>query len=85
MAAASENAERSNHYGMIIMRDRAQKFARLIAVRRRETGGTEGHGRAFQKQTSQKPEEIPMNNQEPASHPVNRRPSDATHGCKSAY
>lgn len=37
----SENAERSNHYGMIIMRDRAQSLRGDCRVRRRETGGTE--------------------------------------------
>ncbi|ATF49233.1 nitrate/nitrite two-component system sensor histidine kinase NarX [Citrobacter werkmanii] len=36
-----ENAERSNHYGMIIMRDRAQSLRGDCRVRRRETGGTE--------------------------------------------
>ncbi|QMI05368.1 nitrate/nitrite two-component system sensor histidine kinase NarX [Citrobacter sp. RHB25-C09] len=36
-----ENAERSNHYGMIIMRDRAQSLRGECRVRRRETGGTE--------------------------------------------
>ncbi|HEJ0421045.1 TPA: nitrate/nitrite two-component system sensor histidine kinase NarX [Citrobacter koseri] len=36
-----ENAERSNHYGMIIMRDRAQSLRGDYRVRRRETGGTE--------------------------------------------
>ncbi|EBD0902566.1 nitrate/nitrite two-component system sensor histidine kinase NarX [Salmonella enterica subsp. enterica serovar Cerro] len=36
-----ENAERSNHYGMIIMRDRAQSLRGDCQVRRRETGGTE--------------------------------------------
>ncbi|HFZ8993213.1 TPA: nitrate/nitrite two-component system sensor histidine kinase NarX [Citrobacter freundii] len=37
----AENAERSNHYGMIIMRDRAQSLHGDCRVRRRETGGTE--------------------------------------------
>lgn len=36
-----ENTERSNHYGMIIMRDRAQSLRGDCRVRRRETGGTE--------------------------------------------
>ena len=36
-----ENAERSNHYGLIIMRDRAQSLRGDCQVRRRETGGTE--------------------------------------------
>ncbi len=36
-----ENAERSNHYGMIIMRDRAQSLRGDCRVRRRATGGTE--------------------------------------------
>ncbi|ECU8032874.1 nitrate/nitrite two-component system sensor histidine kinase NarX [Salmonella enterica subsp. enterica serovar Cerro] len=36
-----ENAERSNHYGMIIMRDRAQSLRGDCQVRRRETDGTE--------------------------------------------
>lgn len=36
-----ENAERSNHYGMIIIRDRAQSLRGDCRVRRRETGGTE--------------------------------------------
>lgn len=36
-----ENAECSNHYGMIIMRDRAQSLRGDCRVRRRETGGTE--------------------------------------------
>lgn len=36
-----ENAERSNHYGLIIMRDRAQSLRGDCQVRRRETGGTD--------------------------------------------
>ncbi|XNM44328.1 ATP-binding protein [Escherichia coli] len=36
-----ENAIRSNHYGMIIMRDRAQSLRGDCRVRRRESGGTE--------------------------------------------
>ncbi|WP_297120677.1 nitrate/nitrite two-component system sensor histidine kinase NarX [uncultured Enterobacter sp.] len=36
-----ENAERSNHYGLIIMRDRAQSLRGDCQVRRAETGGTE--------------------------------------------
>lgn len=36
-----DNAERSNHYGLIIMRDRAQSLRGDCQVRRRETGGTE--------------------------------------------
>ncbi|MTH46293.1 nitrate/nitrite two-component system sensor histidine kinase NarX [Intestinirhabdus alba] len=36
-----ENAERSNHYGMIIMRDRAQSLRGSCQVRRRKAGGTE--------------------------------------------
>lgn len=36
-----ENAERTNHYGLIIMRDRAQSLRGDCQVRRRETGGTE--------------------------------------------
>ncbi|ENI0597140.1 nitrate/nitrite two-component system sensor histidine kinase NarX [Salmonella enterica] len=35
-----ENAERSNHYGMIIMRDRAQSLRGDCQVHRRESGGT---------------------------------------------
>ena len=35
------NAERTNHYGLIIMRDRAQSLRGDCQVRRRETGGTE--------------------------------------------
>ncbi|MEB4676203.1 nitrate/nitrite two-component system sensor histidine kinase NarX [Enterobacteriaceae bacterium G50] len=35
------HAERSNHYGLIIMRDRAQSLRGDCQVRRRETGGTE--------------------------------------------
>ena len=37
----AENAERSNHYGLIIMRDRAQSLRGDCQVRRREAGGTE--------------------------------------------
>lgn len=36
-----ENAERTNHYGLIIMRDRAQSLRGDCQVRRREAGGTE--------------------------------------------
>lgn len=36
-----ENAERSNHYGLIIMRDRAQSLRGDCQVSRRESGGTE--------------------------------------------
>lgn len=36
-----QHAERSNHYGLIIMRDRAQSLRGDCQVRRRETGGTE--------------------------------------------
>ncbi|WP_024562141.1 nitrate/nitrite two-component system sensor histidine kinase NarX [Franconibacter helveticus] len=36
-----DNAERSNHYGLIIMRDRAQSLRGDCQIRRRETGGTE--------------------------------------------
>lgn len=36
-----DHAERSNHYGLIIMRDRAQSLRGDCQVRRRETGGTE--------------------------------------------
>lgn len=36
-----ENAERSNHYGLIIMRDRAQSLRGDCQVRRVENGGTE--------------------------------------------
>lgn len=36
-----QHAERSNHYGLIIMRDRAQSLRGDCRVRRRETGGTE--------------------------------------------
>lgn len=36
-----ELAERTNHYGLIIMRDRAQSLRGDCQVRRRETGGTE--------------------------------------------
>ena len=36
-----ENAERTNHYGLIIMRDRAQSLRGDCQVRRRESGGTE--------------------------------------------
>lgn len=37
----SDNAERSNHYGLIIMRDRAQSLRGDCQVRRRDSGGTE--------------------------------------------
>lgn len=37
----AENAERSNHYGLIIMRDRAQSLRGDCQVRRRDSGGTE--------------------------------------------
>ncbi|KAE9844698.1 nitrate/nitrite two-component system sensor histidine kinase NarX, partial [Escherichia coli] len=36
-----ENAERTNLYGLIIMRDRAQSLRGDCQVRRRDTGGTE--------------------------------------------
>ena len=36
-----ENAERTNHYGLIIMRDRAQSLRGDCQVRRRAAGGTE--------------------------------------------
>lgn len=36
-----DHAERSNHYGLIIMRDRAQSLRGDCQVRRRDTGGTE--------------------------------------------
>ena len=36
-----QHAERSNHYGLIIMRDRAQSLRGDCQVRRRENGGTE--------------------------------------------
>ncbi|MRS89169.1 nitrate/nitrite two-component system sensor histidine kinase NarX [Enterobacteriaceae bacterium RIT714] len=36
-----ENAERTNHYGLIIMRDRAQSLRGDCQIRRAETGGTE--------------------------------------------
>ncbi len=36
-----ENAERTNHYGLIIMRDRAQSLRGDCRVRRGESGGTE--------------------------------------------
>ena len=36
-----ENAERTNHYGLIIMRDRAQSLRGDYQVRRGESGGTE--------------------------------------------
>ena len=36
-----ENAERTNHYGLIIMRDRAQSLRGDCQVRRGESGGTE--------------------------------------------
>ena len=36
-----DNAERSNHYGLIIMRDRAQSLRGDCQVQRRQSGGTE--------------------------------------------
>lgn len=36
-----ENADRTNHYGLIIMRDRAQSLRGDCQVRRRESGGTD--------------------------------------------
>ncbi len=36
-----ENAERTNHYGLIIMRDRAQSLRGDCQVRRRSSGGTD--------------------------------------------
>jgi two-component system nitrate/nitrite sensor histidine kinase NarX len=36
-----ENAARTNHYGLIIMRDRAQSLRGDCQVRRRESGGTD--------------------------------------------
>lgn len=36
-----DSAERTNHYGLIIMRDRAQSLRGDCQVRRRESGGTE--------------------------------------------
>lgn len=36
-----DSAERTNHYGLIIMRDRAQSLRGDCQVRRRDTGGTE--------------------------------------------
>ena len=36
-----DNTERTNHYGLIIMRDRAQSLRGDCQVRRRESGGTE--------------------------------------------
>lgn len=36
-----DHAERTNHYGLIIMRDRAQSLRGDCQVRRRDTGGTE--------------------------------------------
>lgn len=36
-----EHAERTNHYGLIIMRDRAQSLRGDCVIRRREAGGTE--------------------------------------------
>jgi len=35
-----DNAERSNHYGLIIMRDRAQSLHGDCQVKRRDGGGT---------------------------------------------
>ena len=51
-----ENAIRSNHYGMIIMRDRAQSLRGDCRVRRRESGGTEVVVTLFEKlsQTSRR-------------------------------
>ena len=63
-----ENAIRSNHYGMIIMRDRAQSLRGDCRVRRRESGGTEVVGHLYsRKKLSQTSKEIPMSNQEPAT------------------
>ncbi|MCS2159324.1 nitrate/nitrite two-component system sensor histidine kinase NarX [Scandinavium sp. H11S7] len=36
-----DHAERNNHYGLIIMRDRAQSLRGDCQIRRRDTGGTE--------------------------------------------
>lgn len=62
-----ENAERSNHYGMIIMRDRAQSLRGDCQVRRRETGGTEVTVTFIPETNFTETQEIPMNNQEPAT------------------
>lgn len=62
-----ENAIRSNHYGMIIMRDRAQSLRGDCRVRRRESGGTEVVVTFIPEKLSQTSKEIPMSNQEPAT------------------
>ncbi len=62
-----ENAERSNHYGMIIMRDRAQSLRGDCRYADARLAEQRSLLLLFQKQTSQKPVEIPMNNQEPAT------------------
>ncbi len=62
-----ENAERSNHYGMIIMRDRAQSLRGDCRVRVARRAVLKLLSLLFPKQTSQKSKEIPMSNLEPAT------------------
>ncbi|MDM3066074.1 nitrate/nitrite two-component system sensor histidine kinase NarX [Citrobacter sp. CK180] len=76
-----ENAERSNHYGMIIMRDRAQSLRGDCRVRRRETGGTEV-AVTFIPETNFT--EVQGDTQELSGtgyHPADRRSSDVTDRC----
>ncbi len=62
-----ENAERSNHYGLIIMRDRAQSLRGDCQVRRRETGGTEVVVTFIPENRFQSNKETPMSQQERAT------------------
>ncbi|VFS73982.1 Nitrate/nitrite response regulator protein narL [Kluyvera cryocrescens] len=62
-----QHAERSNHYGLIIMRDRAQSLRGDCQVRRRETGGTEVAVTFVPKNRFQLPKEKSMSNQERAT------------------
>lgn len=80
-----EKAERSNHYGLIIMRDRAQSLHGDCQVRRRESGGTEvivtfvPDAPTISVQGTQNELSGTGNNS------ADRRSSDATHWRKTAH
>lgn len=62
-----ENAIRSNHYGMIIMRDRAQSLQAIAASAVVNQVAPKWWSPLFPKKLSQTSKEIPMSNQEPAT------------------
>ncbi|MBB1201179.1 nitrate/nitrite two-component system sensor histidine kinase NarX [Enterobacteriaceae bacterium 89] len=66
-----DHAERTNHYGLIIMRDRAQSLRGDCQVRRRESGGTEVVVSFVPEKTLIQPEGEIHESSGKSNHPVN--------------